>query len=103
MKRRSLTSPATRRSLSDAVVFACESLETRRMLAFAVPPMNSLPGAVQSLYLDFDGDPATLWVNSDGVNYVHGPAGDDPVPAFDWDGDPTTLDGGRATGPERSA
>jgi hypothetical protein len=86
----------------------CESLEKRQMLAFVVPAMNSLPGAPQTLYLDFDGDPATSWSNENIFTHwsVHGPAGNnDPVPGFDWDGDPANLDGNPSnlTGPEHVA
>src|SRR5688572_1529069 len=73
--------------------YTCETLEARRMLAFAVPAMSSLPGAPFTLYLDFDGDPATFWSNRIGNTYfVRGPAGaNDPVPAFDWDGNQNNL------------
>lgn len=47
----------------------------------AVPHLNSDPSAIDSLYLDFVGDPATTW----GGTSV--PA----TPAYDTDGDPTTF------------
>src|SRR5687768_14983008 len=66
-----------------------EPLEERRLLSLTVPTLNSLVGAAQTLYLDFDGAPAFDWVTDSegGTRRVHGPFGNDvPVPAFSLDG-----------------
>ena len=70
----------------------CEPLERRTLLALIVPPLNSLPGAAKTLYLDFDGSAPFLWDGArSGTPYVvRGPSPDDApieVPPFDTDGD----------------
>src|SRR6476620_10639296 len=61
--------------------YAAEWLEERRLLTLTVPGYSSLPGAPQTLYLNFGGTAAAFdWNN--GTQYrAHGPAGnDDPIP-----------------------
>jgi hypothetical protein len=64
-----------------------ESLEDRRMMAFVVPTLNSLPGAPNTLFLDFDGAPAFDWVDTNGATVrAKGPgSANDPIPAFTID------------------
>ena len=64
-----------------------ESLEERRLLSLTVPALNSLPGAFQSLYIDFDGSPAFDWNSGAGIVRVNGLGQDTPIPAFSIDGD----------------
>ena len=80
---------AARRGTPNGCRLGFERLEERWLLSLTVPSYNSLPGAFQSLYLDFDGALAFDWVTkADGsTDRVHGPGGDNaPVPAFSLDG-----------------
>ena len=61
------------------------------MLSLTVPPLNSRPGAAQTLYLDFDGSGSFSWFNGTGSYVVRGPnssaASPAPVQAFSTDAD----------------
>lgn len=64
-----------------------EDLEDRRVLSPAVPAYSSLPGAPESLYLDFDGHTQADWgTQSNGQPFHPG-----TTPAFDLDGNPGTF------------
>jgi fibronectin type 3 domain-containing protein len=69
-------------TMSDAGAGGTIAVPTAAIYALSsIPLLSSLPGAVASLYLDFDGDLAAAWGGYTNIT----------TPAFDQDGDATTF------------
>src|SRR6266536_2525840 len=67
-------------------------LESRTLMSgasplTAIPPLSSNPAASATLYLDFDGDPASTWFIAQVPD----------TPAYDQDGDASSFSAGELT------